>query len=79
MHFKSAFGKTEGKNVLKGQQFPGLVDLDLLKTVKEFDTFDTHFTAKIHGFKDGMILPFSQCGQLDEGYSDSNPDHQCTE
>ncbi|MDX5479668.1 MAG: alpha/beta hydrolase, partial [Cyclobacteriaceae bacterium] len=31
---------------------PGLVDLDLLKTVVDFDTFDTHFTAKVHGFKD---------------------------
>lgn len=50
---KRFLGKLKAKMFLKGQQFPGLVDLDLLKTVKEFDTFDTHFTAKIHGFKDG--------------------------
>jgi predicted alpha/beta-fold hydrolase len=49
---KRFLGKLKAKMFLKGQQFPGLVDLDLLKKVKEFDTFDTHFTAKIHGFKD---------------------------
>jgi uncharacterized protein len=28
------------------------VDLELLASVRDFDTFDNHFTAKIHGFKD---------------------------
>lgn len=51
--YKNRFlGKLKTKMQLKGEQFPGLVDLDLLKTVVDFDTFDTHFTAKVHGFKD---------------------------
>jgi uncharacterized protein len=51
--YKNRFlGKLKAKMQLKGEQFPGLVDLDLLKTVVDFDTFDTHFTAKVHGFKD---------------------------
>ncbi|MFB9212607.1 hypothetical protein ACFFUR_12395 [Echinicola jeungdonensis] len=37
----------------KGQQFPGLLDLELLDKVKDFDVFDDHFTAPLHGFKDG--------------------------
>ncbi len=45
-------GKLKLKMLMKGQQYPDLVDLDLLKRVSEFDTFDTHFTAKVHGFKD---------------------------
>jgi predicted alpha/beta-fold hydrolase len=49
---KRFLGKLKAKMQLKGEQFPGLVDLELLKTVVEFDTFDTHFTAKVHGFKD---------------------------
>ena len=36
----------------KGKQFPGLVDLDRLPHVQEFYDFDTHYTAKLHGFKD---------------------------
>ncbi|RPA69336.1 alpha/beta fold hydrolase [Cyclobacteriaceae bacterium YHN15] len=44
--------KLKAKMQLKGEQYPGLVDMDLLKKVKDFDTFDTHFTAKVHGFKD---------------------------
>ncbi len=40
--------KIEGKAV----QFPNLIDLELLKRVNDFDTFDTLFTAKLHGFKD---------------------------
>ncbi|MCH7400326.1 YheT family hydrolase [Belliella kenyensis] len=44
--------KLKLKMQLKGQQFPGLVDLDLLERVEDFTDFDTHFTAKIHGFKD---------------------------
>jgi len=49
---KRFLGKLKAKMLLKGQQFPGLVDLERLKTVKEFDTFDSHFTAKIHGYQD---------------------------
>ncbi|PSL07675.1 YheT family hydrolase [Cecembia rubra] len=51
---KRFLGKLKAKMKLKGEQFPGLVDLDLLKRVEDFDTFDTHFTAKVHGFKDAM-------------------------
>jgi predicted alpha/beta-fold hydrolase len=45
-------GKLKAKVRLKAFQFPGLIDLDLLERVRDFDTFDTHFTAKLHGFKD---------------------------
>jgi len=51
--YKNRFlGKLKKKMLLKGMQYPNLVDLELLKRVKDFDTFDTHFTAKVHGFKD---------------------------
>ena len=36
----------------KGKQFPGLIDLDHLPSVRNFDDFDTNYTAKLHGFKD---------------------------
>lgn len=49
---KRFLSKLKLKMQLKGEQFPGLVDLDLLQRVQDFDTFDTHFTAKLHGFKD---------------------------
>lgn len=44
--------KLKAKMRIKGQQYPNLVDLEFLEQVKDFDTFDTHFTAKLHGFKD---------------------------
>lgn len=49
---KRFLGKLKVKMFLKGQQFPGLVDLELLASVTEFDTFDTHFTARIHEYRD---------------------------
>lgn len=49
---KRFLGKVKAKMLLKGQQFPGLVDLELLASVTEFDTFDTHFTARIHEYRD---------------------------
>lgn len=45
-------GKLKKKIEAKAMQFPDLIDLDLLVKVKDFDSFDTHFTAKLHGFKD---------------------------
>lgn len=36
----------------KAVQYPDLIDLELLETVTDFDSFDTYFTAKLHGFKD---------------------------
>ena len=45
-------GKLKKKMEAKGKQFPGLVDLDRLPQVRNFDDFDTHYTAKLHGFKD---------------------------
>lgn len=45
-------GKLKKKMEAKGKQFPGLVDLDRLPHVRDFDDFDTHYTAKLHGFKD---------------------------
>jgi hypothetical protein len=53
LFYKKRFlGKLKKKMLEKGNQFPGLVDLELLSKVDDFDTFDTFFTAKIHGFKD---------------------------
>jgi predicted alpha/beta-fold hydrolase len=49
---KKFLGKLKKKMIEKENQFPGLVDLELLLKVDDFDTFDTYFTAKIHGFKD---------------------------
>lgn len=45
-------GKLKVKMAAKGAQFPGLVDLDRLPSVWDFDTFDTEYTAKLHGFDD---------------------------
>jgi uncharacterized protein len=53
LFYKNRFlGKLKKKMIEKENQFPGLVDLELLLKVDDFDTFDTFFTAKIHGFKD---------------------------
>ena len=38
----------------KALQFPDLIDLDLLRKVKDFDAFDNQFTARLHGFKDSV-------------------------
>lgn len=45
-------GKLKKKMEAKGKQFPGLLDVERLEQVKNFDQFDTEFTAKLHGFKD---------------------------
>ncbi|RIW15689.1 alpha/beta fold hydrolase [Algoriphagus lacus] len=53
LFYKNRFlGKLKKKMEAKAVQFPELIDLDLLKKVKNFDEFDTHFTAKLHGYKD---------------------------
>ena len=49
---KRFLDKLKKKIEAKALQFPDLIDLDLLKGVHDFDTFDTLFTAKLHGFKD---------------------------
>jgi predicted alpha/beta-fold hydrolase len=49
---KRFLDKLKKKIEAKAIQFPDLIDLDLLKGVNDFDTFDTLFTAKLHGFKD---------------------------
>ncbi|MCH7396819.1 alpha/beta fold hydrolase [Belliella sp. DSM 107340] len=49
---KRFLSKLKIKMQLKGEQFPGLVDMNLLSRVQDFNTFDTHFTAKLHGFRD---------------------------
>lgn len=43
-------GKLKKKMEAKGRQYPGLIDLDRLPLVRNFDEFDTHYTAKLHGF-----------------------------
>lgn len=51
--YKSRFLKKLKRKVAdKAIQFPDLIDLDLLNRVQDFDAFDTHFTAKLHGFRD---------------------------
>ncbi len=51
--YKNRFlGKLKHKMALKAEQFPELIDKDLLHRVTSFDEFDTFFTAKLHGFKD---------------------------
>jgi len=73
--YKDRFlSKLKKKMLIKGQQHPGLVDLELLQRVNDFDTFDTHFTAKVHGFKDAAdfyasvsadnVMPFIQIPTL---------------
>lgn len=53
LFYKKRFlGKLKKKMALKGAQYPDLIDLELLERVNDFDQFDTHFTAKLHGFKD---------------------------
>lgn len=47
-------GKLKKKIQLKAAQYPELIDLDLLETITDFDSFDTLFTAKLHGFKDAQ-------------------------
>lgn len=51
--YKNKFlGKLKSKIRAKAIQFPELIDLDMLERIQDFDSFDTHFTAKLHGFKD---------------------------
>ncbi|WP_192350101.1 YheT family hydrolase [Algoriphagus sp. Y33] len=51
--YKNRFlGKLKLKIREKAAQFPELLDLELLDKVTDFDSFDTLFTAKLHGFKD---------------------------
>ncbi|SIN73768.1 YheT family hydrolase [Algoriphagus halophilus] len=49
---KRFLGKLKKKIAAKASQFPELINLELLEKVKDFDSFDTLFTAKLHGFKD---------------------------
>jgi predicted alpha/beta-fold hydrolase len=53
LFYKNRFlGKLKKKLEAKALQFPDLIDLDLLRRVQDFDSFDNHFTARLHGFKD---------------------------
>ncbi len=53
LFYKKRFlGKLKAKMRLKAEQYPELIDLDLLDRVDNFDDFDTYFTAKLHDFKD---------------------------
>jgi uncharacterized protein len=53
LFYKNRFlGKLKKKMALKAEQFPDLIDRDLLERVTDFDAFDTFFTAKLHGFAD---------------------------
>ena len=49
--YKQKFlGKLKKKMEAKGKQYPGLIDLERLPKVRDFDEFDTQYTAKLHGF-----------------------------
>ena len=51
--YKQKFlGKLKKKMEAKGKQYPGLIDLERLPLVRDFDEFDTQYTAKLHGFED---------------------------
>lgn len=53
--YKNRFlGKLKLKIQAKAAQFPDLIDLEVLAKVSDFDSFDTLFTAKLHGFKDAQ-------------------------
>ncbi len=53
--YKNRFlGKLKLKIQAKAAQYPDLIDLELLDKVTDFDSFDTFFTAKLHGFKDAQ-------------------------
>lgn len=49
---KRFLGKLKSKLTSKATQFPHLIDLKLLADTNDFDAFDTHFTAPLHGFRD---------------------------
>lgn len=49
---KKFLNKLKEKIRRKALQFPDLIDLEALERVRDFGTFDTLFTAKLHGFKD---------------------------
>lgn len=49
---KRFLGKLKAKLASKAAQYPDLIDLHKLAGIKDFDAFDTHFTAPLHGFKD---------------------------
>jgi hypothetical protein len=51
--YKNRFlGKLKEKIAAIALQFPDKIDLELLAKVNDLGMFDTHFTAKLHGFKD---------------------------
>lgn len=51
--YKNRFlSKLKLKLTSKAMQYPELIDLKLLAGIKDFDAFDNHFTAPLHGFKD---------------------------
>jgi uncharacterized protein len=53
LFYKNRFlGKLKKKMAMKAEQFPDLIDRELLQRINSFDEFDTYFTAKLHGFKD---------------------------
>jgi predicted alpha/beta-fold hydrolase len=44
--------KLKAKMAQKADQFPDILDWQILDSIHDFDAFDTHITAKLHGFKD---------------------------
>jgi predicted alpha/beta-fold hydrolase len=55
----------------KNEQFPGLIDIVPWKRFNNFHEFDTHYSAKLYGFKDGQdfydkvqCLPFLEQIQI---------------
>lgn len=45
-------GTLKKKALDKAAQFPGILDVDAIQACTTFQEFDTHVTARLHGFKD---------------------------
>ncbi|MCX2745293.1 alpha/beta fold hydrolase [Mangrovivirga sp. M17] len=65
---KRFLNKLKNKLLLKKDQFDGLIDLNKIDEVKNFQDFDAHYTANISGF--GSVDEFyenASCGNFIEG------------
>lgn len=64
IHFSKRFIRNlKSKAHQKNQQFPGIVDIKNLRTIKTLKQFDDVVTAPIHGFKDADDY-YAKCSSL---------------
>lgn len=53
------------KALEKERQFPGSLDVDAIRRSRDFDAYDTHATAALHGFRDATdYYQRESCGQF---------------